>query len=50
MSEILGSCEKCEGDTGDTACVEGAIYGRCGSEFCYGACEYYRECDCDCHD
>lgn len=43
------SCDKCKGDPSSIACINGSLYGFCLSEYCYGACEYIKECDCECH-
>ncbi len=30
-------------------CIDGTVYGPCGSEYCGGVCEHVGACDCDCH-
>ncbi|MGH3629072.1 MAG: hypothetical protein ACRDRL_16750, partial [Sciscionella sp.] len=39
----------CRESPGDYACIEGAQYGPCGHECCYGACEWQGDCPCKCH-
>lgn len=30
-------------------CIGGGVYGLCGHDNCYGACEYQGDCVCSCH-
>jgi hypothetical protein len=39
----------CRESDGVNACHDGAHYGPCGHENCYGACEWFGDCPCKCH-
>lgn len=30
-------------------CINGIVYGECGSQYCYGVCAAIGNCGCDCH-
>ncbi len=40
--------ECCAGES--VPCIDGELFGWCGYEECGGACEYWGECDCNCHE
>jgi hypothetical protein len=30
-------------------CLDGMVYGECTSDLCYGVCELWGRCPCECH-
>lgn len=46
----MDDCGYCEDWSQEEGCINGAVYGYCTSELCYGMCEYLGTCGCECHE